>query len=113
MIAAVAFVCAAAAGTLARAEIGRRLNRSEGLAAGTLVVNVTGSFLVGLLVNAAPTVVTVVGIGGLGAYTTYSSFARDAVGLIERGRLVLALVYVTATCALGIGAAALGIALAT
>ncbi|MDQ3390360.1 MAG: CrcB family protein, partial [Actinomycetota bacterium] len=52
------------------------------------------------------------GVGGLGAYTTFSSFARDVVALAERGRLGLAGCYVAASCALGIGAAAVGVAIA-
>lgn len=48
MITAAAFVVAAAAGALARAEAGRRWNQHGGLAVSTLIVNVTGSFLLGL-----------------------------------------------------------------
>ena len=47
MITAAAFVAAAVAGALARAEAGRRWNRHNGLAVGTLLVNITGSFLLG------------------------------------------------------------------
>lgn len=112
MITAVAFVIAAAVGTLARAEAGRRWNRHDGLAVGTLAVNVSGSFLLGLLSELTPPAVTILGVGGLGAYTTFSSFARDVVALTERGRLGLAGCYVAASCALGIGAAAVGVAIA-
>jgi fluoride ion exporter CrcB/FEX len=84
---AAAFVAAAVVGTLARAEAGRRWNRHNDIAVGTLVVNVTGSFLLGLLSEATPTTMTVLGVGGLGAYTTFSSFARDAVALVELRRL--------------------------
>jgi fluoride ion exporter CrcB/FEX/tetratricopeptide (TPR) repeat protein len=84
VITVVAFVAAAVAGVLARAEAGRRWNRHNGLALGTLIVNVTGSFLLGLPANAAPLTVTVVGVGGLGAFTTFLSFARDAVALFSR-----------------------------
>lgn len=111
MIAAVAFVVAAAAGALARAEAGRRWNHHDGLAVGTIVVNVTGSFLLGLLSELTPPALTILGVGGLGAYTTFSSFARDAVALAEHDRLPLAALYVTASCVLGIGAAAAGIAM--
>jgi len=113
VISAVAFVVAAALGTLARAEAGRRWNRAEGFPVGTLVVNVTGSFLLGLLSGVAPPLITVLGVGGLGAYTTFSSFARDTVALIEIRRLALAGAYVAASCCAGIAAAALGIAVAT
>lgn len=113
MITAVAFVVAAAAGVLARAEAGRRWNRRDGLPAGTLVVNVTGSFLVGLVVDTAPPAITVLGAGGLGAYTTFSSFARDTVALIEQRREALAALYVGATLSLGVAAAAGGVAIAS
>lgn len=112
MITAVAFVAAAAAGAVARAEAGRRWNRHEGLAIGTIVVNVTGSFLLGLLSGLTAPALTIVGVGGLGAYTTFSSFARDAVALAEQHRLRLAGLYVAASGGLSIAAAAAGVAIA-
>lgn len=112
MITAVAFVAVAAVGALARAEAGRRWNHHDGLAVGTMVVNVTGSFLLGLLSELTPPALTILGVGGLGAYTTFSSFARDVVALAEQARLRLVALYVAASCALGIGAAAAGIAIA-
>jgi CrcB protein len=108
---AVLFVVAAGAGALLRAEAGRRWNRHDGFAVGTIAVNVTGSFCLGLLSDVAPPALTVIGVGGLGAYTTFSSFARDAVALAEAGRTIQAISYLTATCALGIAAAAVGVAL--
>ena len=112
MTTAVAFVLAAIAGALARAEVGRRWNRTDGFPAGTLVVNVTGSFLLGLLADTAPPAITVWGVAGLGAYTTFSTFARDAVALAEGRRAAVAVAYVGATCLLGIAAAAAGVSLA-
>jgi CrcB protein len=105
VITAAAFVVLASAGALVRAAAGRRLNRA--LPLGTLAVNVSGSFALGLLAGAAPPVVTAVGTGGLGAYTTFSSFARDAVALVEEGRTGWAVVYVVGTC-MGTVAAAWG-----
>jgi len=112
VITAAAFVAAAVAGALARAEAGRRWNRHNGLAVGTLIVNVTGSFLLGLLSDAAPPTLTVLGVGGLGAFTTFSSFARDAVALAELRRVKAAAFYVGATCVLGLAAASAGVAIA-
>ena len=112
MITAAAFVAAAVAGALARAEAARRWNRPKGLAIGTFIVNVTGSFLLGLLSHAAPPTLTVLGVGGLGAFTTFSSFARDAVALAELRRVKAAAFYVGATCVLGLVAAAAGVAIA-
>jgi CrcB protein len=111
VIAVAAFVVAAGVGAVARAEAGRRWNRHDGVAVGTLIVNVLGSFALGLLHDAGGVTVTVIGMGGLGAFTTFSSFARDAVALAEVRRLATACSYVGATCTLGIGAAALGIAI--
>lgn len=106
-----AFVLAAAAGALARALAGRRLNRAAGFPLGTLVVNVSGSLALGLVAGASAPVVTVVGTAGLGAYTTFSSFARDAVALVEEGRAGTAAGYVAASCGLSVAAAWAGLAL--
>ncbi len=76
---------------------------------GTLVVNLTGSFLLGVLSSVTPPAFTVIGVGGLGAYTTFSSFAHDAIALARRKQLGLAGVYIGVSC-LSIGAAALGMA---
>lgn len=112
MITAVTFVLAAAAGALARAEAGRRWNRHDDFPLGTLIVNVTGSLMLGLMSQVTPPTITVLGVGGLGAYTTFSSFARDAVGLAETNKVILAVVYVALSCLLSFGAAAVGVAAA-
>jgi len=106
---ALAFVVAAAAGTLARATLGRWLNQA--FPWGTFAVNVTGSFALGLLSHASTLVATVVGTGLLGAYTTFSSFARDAVALWERRARVAAVIYAAVSIVACVGAAWSGIAL--
>ena len=78
MITAIAFAVAAAAGALARAEASRRWNRRGGLAAGTLVVNATGSLLLGLMSGWTGPGFTVLGVGALGAFTTFSSFTATS-----------------------------------
>ncbi|MGH9290359.1 MAG: fluoride efflux transporter FluC [Acidimicrobiales bacterium] len=111
MITAIAFAFAAAAGALARAEASRRWNRPAGLAAGTLVVNAVGSFLLGLMSEWTGPSVTVLGVGAVGAFTTFSSFARDVVAALELRRRLLAVGYTTATLTMGVLAAAVGVAL--
>jgi fluoride exporter len=108
LITAVTFIAAAAAGAIARAEAGRRWNRHDGFPLGTLIVNVTGSFLLGLLSEVTPPTVTVLGVAGLGAFTTFSSFARDAVALAETNQVMRAGIYVALSCLLGVAAAAAG-----
>lgn len=82
---------------------------------GILLVNVTGSFLLGLLTGAAlaldDSLVTVVGIGFLGAYTTFSTVSVETVLFAERGRWRLALGNVVGTLLAGVAAAGAGLLL--
>jgi fluoride exporter len=111
VITVVLFAACAAIGALARAEVGHRLNRPGGMPYGILVVNITGSFLLGLLSDVTPPAFTVVGVGGLGAYTTFSSFAHDVVALAERCQLAATVCYVLASCTGAVAAAAVGVAI--
>jgi CrcB protein len=75
----------------------------------TLIVNVTGSLLLGVV--AASTegwLLTLLGTGFAGALTTYSAFALDTVLLDHNGRRGRALLNVAATLLLGSIAFALG-----
>ena len=78
----------------------------------TLIVNVVGSFLMGLWIEAAALALAVSQqaqlffvVGVLGGFTTFSAFALDfAVLLYERGRFALCLAYVGASVALSLAA---------
>lgn len=85
---------------------------------GTLVVNVTGSFLLGLLVAAvgdlaaSDDVHAVLGTGLLGGYTTFSAASVEAVNLARgQGRrpVITAVLHATAMLVLGLLAAGLGL----
>jgi len=110
-------IVAGAGGALLRYEVELHVRRrvGPGFPYGTLLINVSGSFALGVLIGLAEhhgapsTLVTVIGTGLLGAYTTFSTFAVDSVGLAERGRMGAAAVNVGASIALGLGAAALGL----
>ncbi|MCW5890774.1 MAG: fluoride efflux transporter CrcB [bacterium] len=84
---------------------------------GTFVVNVSGCFLIGLLVGAiearvlSPAVRPLVITGFLGAYTTFSTFGIETVTLAGEGSLLLASVYVAASIVVGIAATVLGLGL--
>jgi len=80
----------------------------------TLIVNVVGSFLMGLLVVAlaekfgnryAAFLMT----GCLGGFTTFSAFSLDTLTLYERGQTGLALLYVAASVLLSLAAIALAL----
>lgn len=81
---------------------------------GTLTVNVTGSFILGVLVGAAANqpvpayLVAGIGIGFCGALTTYSTFGYETLRLAEDGARLFAGLNVLASLVAGYGAAALG-----
>ena len=85
--------------------------RGPGSVAGTLAVNVAGSALLGVLLgfrDASPAVLALVGTGFCGTLTTFSAFGWDVVRLVEERAVGRALLYLTGTLVLGIGAAAAG-----
>lgn len=101
----------AAVGAPARLLVGHWVrDRSGTTAAGTLAVNLIGSFVLGALVGAGVGTgwVALLGIGFCGAFTTFSSLALEVWEALEDGRRVEATSVVAASLALGIGAAALG-----
>ena len=114
----VGLLVAGGSGALLRyeVELGVRRRLGPGFPFGTLLINVSGSFVLGLLVGLAehngvrPDVVTVLGTGLLGAYTTFSTFTFDIVGLTERGRVGAAAANLGASLVLGLAGAALGLA---
>ena len=78
---------------------------------GTLLINVTGSFLIGAFVglfavkwdlSQAARIFLTVGI--CGGYTTFSTFSLDAYYLIERGQILASSAYIGASVALSAGA---------
>lgn len=90
----------AAAGAPARLLVSRRWPGPRG----TLVVNVVGSLLLGLLAGRAPSTYALLGVGFCGAFTTFSTFAVEA--LETAGWR-----YVAGTTAACLLAAAVGLAL--
>ena len=86
---------------------------SSGFPWGTLVVNLTGCLLLGLISGATLSagVVALLGTGFCGAYTTYSTFGYEAVSLAEKARRRVALGYVLVSVVAGVGLAAAGYAL--
>jgi len=75
-------------------------NRLNAFYVPTLIVNVIGSFLIGvtlqILVN-QPTGSAIVATGFLGGFTTFSTFAFDAIKLMQLQKLSTALIYVVTT----------------
>lgn len=85
---------------------------------GIFAVNIIGCFLIGLLMAWATERWAphtgwrlALGVGFLGAFTTFSAFSYDTIRLLEDGAVGLAITYVAATVAVGLGAAWAGLAL--
>lgn len=85
-----------------------------GFPVAVLLINVVGSFLLGLTLALAgrgtvsETVRVAFGTGVLGAFTTFSTFSAEMDGLLVGGRSGLAGLYAVLSVALGLGAATLG-----
>ncbi len=82
---------------------------------GTFVVNITGSFLLGLLVGffahsppLHPDLRVGITVGFIGAYTTFSTFALETIDLGGVGSFGLAIMNVLASVVAGLAAVWLG-----
>jgi CrcB protein len=86
---------------------------------GNFVINVSGSFLIGVLAEllesrwlVSPAIRIALLTGVLGGYTTFSSFAFETYGLLRDGELVVALAYAGGSLLAGLAAVWLGVRLA-
>src|SRR3982751_3734475 len=97
---------------------GARRMFGYGFPFGTLIVNLAGSFVMGLLagyfgfrpgINQHVRLFLTTGM--LGGFTTFSAFSLDTALLVERHAYALAAGYVAGSVAAGVGALFLGLAL--
>jgi CrcB protein len=87
--------------------------------AGTLLINVTGSLLLGVIVRYAvetptitPEIKAFLTIGFCGGYTTFSTFSYEAVAMLEDGQWTRAGLYVSASVLVSLFGTLIGFALA-
>lgn len=78
---------------------------------GTLIINITGSFAMGLFAglfatrwNLPQATRIFLTVGICGGYTTFSTFSLDAFYLIERGELAATAAYMIGSAVLSVGA---------
>lgn len=107
-------------GANARYWLGGWVNEKLGVAFpyGTLVVNLTGSFLLGLFLTLSterflidPTWRWLIAIGFLGSYTTFSTYTYESLTLILSGQIRLGVLNLLSSTVLGALAALGGILL--
>ncbi|WP_416907872.1 MAG: fluoride efflux transporter FluC [Polymorphobacter sp.] len=82
---------------------------------GTWIINLGGSFLLGLLMARwgaeSEAARLLLGVGLLGGFTTFSSFSVELVAMVGRGEAMIAAAYAVSSVAGGVMAAYLGIML--
>ena len=107
-----------AAGSVLRYLVGGAAQSVSGAAfpIGTLFVNVTGCFLIGVLAQhymntqTHPQMRALLITGLCGGYTTFSAFSLETVGLLQGGEYPKAAAYVLLSLALSVMATFAGIA---
>lgn len=104
-----------AIGGVARASVGSWVEGSLQVPYRTLIVNVTGSFVLGFFLHWAgqqatdhPNLRAFVAVGLCGGYTTFSTFSFDTVVLLETGAYARAAMYVALSVLGSVGAVLLG-----
>jgi len=102
-----------ALGSIVRFSVGTYIGSRLGVRFpyGTLVINITGSFLIGVVLTVlgaradwSPYWRYLVPIGFLGGYTTFSSFEYETLRTIQDGQIGLGLLYVAASVVVGFAA---------
>ncbi len=94
------------------------LRRDDPLPVGTLVVNASGSLVLGLLTGLSlyhhlgPHLLAVLGVGVCGGYTTWSTASWETIHLLHTGHRSEALVYTLGGLVICVAAAAAGLGLA-
>lgn len=120
MILAVAVGLAASVGAVCRYLLDQLVSHlhDQSFPWGTFLINVSGSFLLGLITGLAAhhglgtRAATVLGVGFAGGYTTWSTYLWESLALAETGALAQATANVLGSLALGLLAAAAGFGVA-
>lgn len=94
-------------------------NYKENIPLNTLLINITGSFILALILTVAfeilefdPDIRIGLATGFLGGYTTFSTLCKESVNLIAGGFYYSALSYLTISAVLGIASVYFGVVLA-
>ncbi|MDD4722822.1 MAG: fluoride efflux transporter CrcB [Acidaminococcaceae bacterium] len=102
-------------GSLVRFLIGRRIAEKSSMffPIGTLVINITGAFLLGVVsaIGFNKNMYTLLGAGFLGAYTTFSTFTYEGFNLFQNNDRLNAFVYISFSLILGVFLYAMGFAI--
>ena len=84
------------------------MNPENGFPLKTFLINVIGCFIIGIIAALAdknavnPNLVLLIKVGICGGFTTFSSFALETEGLIAKGSIGVALMYVILSLVCGV-----------
>lgn len=102
-------------GAVLRYAVKKVVHYEGGIPLNTLLVNITGCFLLAFLLSAAFSFLKLeedvrlgLSTGLLGAFTTFSTLCRETVQLLQSGMYLASFTYIVLTVILGFGAAYLG-----
>lgn len=84
------------------------LSQKSGFPIKTFLINVIGCFIIGIIAALAeknslnPKIVLFIKVGFCGGFTTFSSFALETQGLLEKGSVFIAILYIILSILVGI-----------
>lgn len=113
MVNAIGVFLAGGAGCLTRYLLGLCIPTIMTIPVATLLVNVLGGFLAGIIISRVPSLKIILLTGFLGGFTTFSAFSLECLHFIQNGQIVTAMSYIIASILLSITAAWCGCLLFT
>lgn len=85
------------------------IETENGFPVKTLVINIVGAFLLGLITAMAaknkslnPQVILMLRVGVCGGFTTFSTFAYESTELMRSGHMATGIIYICASMVLGV-----------
>lgn len=104
-------------GSIARYTLGKAISEkiNSTFPAGTLIINISGAILLGILNGCSPgkSLLLLFGDGFLGAYTTFSTFMYEAFNLLQENERRNALIYTISSVVFGVAGFIAGFAAAS